>query len=566
MVKLVSIRVRNFKAVRDALIPLSDGLTVLVGENSSGKSSVLQAIHWACRCIAHPRAQRNQSRSIAAHDFDFYPTEQVRKVGHNRELRQGRGPNREVSVRVSFEHGIDDDAPVQESTVKLSQGNNDVIKIDLQNDLISSDLYELMSNRDRPFSSYIPGLAGIPLAEEKRSRLPILRQAASGDANAVLRNILLQIKESNDPQVSLERLSELCSEVLDEVDIQVNFSEGRDFLIDCTLRTHGMHGGYFTPLELAGTGVLQCIQIFSYLILYRPKILLIDEPDAHLHPSRQEDLIAVLSRVAKEYESSVILTTHSPNLVKALPESANVVWMKDGGVIDEGDAVRQKMGWGILDKRIIIITEDSKPEELRSLIKQWPELERQIAIWPVNGHTALPNKDACEALLSMTGAAKILVHRDGDFMTPSERDKMALKYDCENVSLWITDFSDVESFFLQPERIASVSGLELPVIREVFSEIRAELQDRLDDDFVAKRQMLAEDRRLYAHRDQAPKVSMARIEINKGPDDFGIIKGKTFSKKLKQEISQRGGDTSNFLRIVEGEAELAISLREALSE
>lgn len=41
---------------------------------------------------------------------------------------------------------------------------------------------------------------------------------------------------------------------------------------------------------MAGTGFLQVAQIFAYLLHFKPKLLLIDEPDSHLHPGTQERL------------------------------------------------------------------------------------------------------------------------------------------------------------------------------------------------------------------------------------------------------------------------------------
>ena len=149
-IKLDSVKIENFKAIRAATIPLSTGLTVLVGQNSSGKSSALQAIHWACRCVANPKVVRNQSRSISAHDFDFNPTIQIRTVGNNQELRQGRGDNPEVSVKVTFNHSTNDaEQGVVESIVKISQGNNEAVKVDLSNDSINADFYTILSDQNR---------------------------------------------------------------------------------------------------------------------------------------------------------------------------------------------------------------------------------------------------------------------------------------------------------------------------------------------------------------------------------------------------------------------------------
>lgn len=212
--KLTSVTIENFKAIQRAKIPISSGLTVLVGQNSAGKSSVLQAIHWSCRCVANPKIQRNQTRSLSVYDFDFYPTPNIRSVGNNRELRQKRGDAQEVSVKVSYLHSTESSSAPVTSIVRIGQGNNEAVKVDLSEDAVHEDFYRLLIDQARPFSAYIPGLAGVPLTEEKRSRQPITRQAASGDANTVLRNILLLIKDDPRADVSLEKLSEHCSSVL----------------------------------------------------------------------------------------------------------------------------------------------------------------------------------------------------------------------------------------------------------------------------------------------------------------------------------------------------------------
>jgi AAA15 family ATPase/GTPase len=47
---LSKIKFRNFKALRDVEIPLNR-LTVLVGPNASGKTSVLEGVHYLTQLI-----------------------------------------------------------------------------------------------------------------------------------------------------------------------------------------------------------------------------------------------------------------------------------------------------------------------------------------------------------------------------------------------------------------------------------------------------------------------------------------------------------------------------------
>ena len=75
-----------------------------------------------------------------------------------------------------------------------------------------------------------------------------------------------------------------------------------------------------------------------------PKILLLDEPDAHLHPSMTSQFLSVIHEVLVErYGVRVILTTHSPSTVALAPRDT-VFQMERGGrqilrVSDRAEAV-----------------------------------------------------------------------------------------------------------------------------------------------------------------------------------------------------------------------------------
>ena len=101
------------------------------------------------------------------------------------------------------------------------------------------------------------------------------------------------------------------------------------------------------PLELLGTGYLQLIQIFCYILLFKTKILLVDEPDIHLHPSVQEALPSVLSGIAESQNLKIVLSTHSPFIVRGAPVASNVVWLDNGDIVSSDKSlVEMALGWG----------------------------------------------------------------------------------------------------------------------------------------------------------------------------------------------------------------------------
>ena len=71
----------------------------------------------------------------------------------------------------------------------------------------------------------------------------------------------------------------------------------------------------------------------------RVKLLLLDEPDAHLHPSMSKMMINIIQNtLVKEYGIRVIMTTHSPSTVAhAMAKNVDIVWMENGQIITNKD-------------------------------------------------------------------------------------------------------------------------------------------------------------------------------------------------------------------------------------
>lgn len=172
---------------------------------------------------------------------------------------------------------------------------------------------------------------------------------------------------------------------------------------------------------MAGTGYLQIVQIFAYLLKFKPKLLLIDEPDAHLHASTQERLITALEQAASEFpDTQFLITTHSPSFVRACGESTLVHWMDQGQRrVESQETIKARMGWGALDKEAILFTEDEKVSHIKNIMRQWPSLDRRVLVWPTFGNSGLMSGQSISRLRSTLGIP-ILVHRDRDFMSDND--------------------------------------------------------------------------------------------------------------------------------------------------
>lgn len=416
---LDSITVRKFKAAKQACIPLSN-VTILVGPNGCGKSSVLQAIHWAARAASYI-LPKNTKEMISFERLDYIPSSDPLSTLHNGQLKPATNS---TPIEVVFNHAPSGEDQLQ-TVVKLRAARN---KAGITAHIDGGNAVTPYKQRFQFITTYIPGLAGLSERETILAQPSLRRQAASGDAGGVLRNILLNLKAKRADDASnlageqrIKALNLLIQKVHPTVSVDVSFNDREDYHISATVQIDGQ----IRPLETAATGILQTVQIFAYLLFFEPKIMLIDEPDAHLHPNRQELLISALEQAANKHNTQIILSTHSPHVVRAASPTTKLVWMADGEVkTDDDDAIRRLLGWGGLDKSILFFIEDEDDKPLREILKQWPELYRQLSLCRCFGIENLP-KDKLLSGLLVDGKIDLaaVIHRDGDFMTPQEATK-----------------------------------------------------------------------------------------------------------------------------------------------
>lgn len=330
------------------------------------------------------------------------------------------------------------------------------------------------------FSGFIPGISGIPNVEQKNSKRVVLKACSFGDSNVYLRNALDLLSPDN-----LAQIETWLEPLLGLVKLKVKFDEGTDFDIHAEAEIDGRS----MPLELLGTGYLQLIQIFCYILLFKPKILLIDEPDIHLHPSVQEKLAKSLLQIAGAQGIKIIMTTHSPFIVRGSPAGTNVVWLADGEKkTDDRTIVELALGWGAFGKKVIVVSEDAKNDLLKKLIRQWPELERAVTVLPGRGYKHLLKKEEAQELRSSLGDKfKILVHRDRDSLTDDEVLELKDSYASEGIRLWFPDQSDLEAEFCDPGFLSALTGEAIHTCENWLTEISNQNQVPIKEQFVKQR-------------------------------------------------------------------------------
>jgi len=543
------ITIKNFKAIEDTTLEFAN-FNVLVGTNGSGKSSVLQALHWVLQSGRNRSVETNRKATdgstLSATLATYMPSPEYRNSANGSEYGNFQNtPKLDLNIKATR-----DDGSAVEADLWIKSARNEGISVHIPS---GNDLTAAIRDRKREISAYIPGLAGIPLLEEKRSKMIVERLAAAGDANTVLRNVLDLLKNMTiDGNNGLSLVEGYVSQVMGKFTLNVEFDEEQDSRIRANFQTAQMNlvdTKRFKPLELAGIGFLQVIQIFSYLVYFRPVLLLVDEPDSHLHPTAQEKLIAVLSAAAQSFGTQVILATHSPSVVRSLPAETRVVWMKNGTVQpNQNEAARNLMGWGLLDKQILLMTEDTGTTMLRSILAQWPDLERKVAIWPFHGTGKLPTPETIGGLGVLFGeTVKIAIHRDRNFLMAPEVEAISAPYTEQGFHFWTTKCSDMEAYWCETAVIKAHFEVDDAMALLVLSEATTAACEK--DQALMKRRTKRNDvmnKIPEARKGQIPHFGDDDVELEASAHgQHHNVLGKDLAKSIRKIAQDKGLSHAN---------------------
>lgn len=458
--RIDAVRIQNFKKLEDARIELGP-ITYLVGGNNSGKSSVLQAIHTAVSC-AQASVDLGQ-RVVAETSLRYSPVADFTLLGHGGPYENRANGQRGIVDFEGVAAGSGDQADYRIEMYKARNHGN----VGVDRSGVAPGFGQLISDPQKLFSVYVPGLAGVPHREEMSGYAAVFRKAASGDANLVFRNIICLI----DDRDLLSKLEELVGEVLNlPVNFDVQFDVERDLYVNVRMATgEDPSSSDYLPVDLWGTGILQVTQIFAYVLLFSPKLLLVDEPDSHLHPSRQQSLGAALEKVSDQFDCKVVVSTHSRHLLTGASPAVRVIWMKGGQVesSDQRELTALLLDLGALDQldnstSCVIYTEDANPALLQLALDSLGLDHNAVRIATFNG---LNNSFAAQAFHDMAqmlnSAPRVIIHRDRDFLTSEELSEWARPFEEKGVVVFCPTLCDVEAYYVTAAHIAKVTGLPL---------------------------------------------------------------------------------------------------------
>lgn len=542
---LSTISIDRFKHLDDLNINLGN-MNLFVGSNNAGKSSVLQAIQFAISVAQTATLEPNTrwrndvlATSIAPAQLVYSPLRDVSALAPGGNLREAS----EDGISVTFEESGNENA----TQVLVAKGRNKNLTIRIT----GQSLGERIQSIEEPYSIYVPGLAGIPAVEEYKTPGIVRKAAARGDANNVFRNILWLLKQ--DTANWSDFTSDLRA-VFPNLNIDVRFNPDRDEHINATVRI----GLQELPIDVVGTGVLQAIQILSYVNLYRPKMLILDEPDSHLHPDNQRKLAKILLELTEERDLQILLSTHSRHLIDELSDQSKMHWIQGGRLVDENDydTVNVLMDIGALDRgdrllrgstKYVFLTEDSKTEGVRALLESSGYDLNDVDIWSYKGCSKVDIALVLNSFIRKHAPlTKVILHRDRDYLNEEETQEFRRIIEGDGIYCFITDGTDIESHFLKAEHIHHIySSVLIEQAAAIVQEATNEVEGRTLEKFINSRTAL-ELRRIGGKEINPGKIS-AQAHLDYAQDKVRYRHGKKVLGCVKAKLQPYVGGKVNIL-------------------
>ena len=321
-----TVRIKGFKRFEEAELKLPEHV-VLAGPNNTGKTTILQAIaSWALalRCWRNlndfnPRREYVYA-PIARQVFSSVPLKSFEMLWWSRWSNRHRA---EVEIQHNDGWSI---------AMEFLPSSTEQIYVRPRKDADS----EILRGLDFPVV-FIPPMTGIGIDEPVLQPPKIEQLLGLGRPGEVLRNLLAEAHNSEEAWGRIqESLAKLFGYELLPPD-----TSGANIRAEYTIaKEDDAKTGKSLRLDIAsaGSGFLQVLMLLAFINTKSGTVLLLDEPDAHLHIILQDAVYHELRTAAARQRSQLIVATHSEIVINAVdPRELYVTLDKPRKIVDNQD-------------------------------------------------------------------------------------------------------------------------------------------------------------------------------------------------------------------------------------
>lgn len=330
---ITQIEIKNFRSIKNQTVPLKK-LNILYGHNGSGKSSIMYAPYVFRNFFVNPNQRLNSLFNLGFINLGGYEG-----VVYNQLL------NKDISISLEMDLN---DSSLERVSKKMLPFN---YHLNLSNYGRSSVAFEWWNIEQRILLDFPSTLTEKAIVDFNKTK--IIWNGATFDTTVYNAETLTLISRFNKAYELIKNIEVISvrrgffkaifsTEFDDEESsfaIQIR-EEGLDFDIKIDryfsklfnknfrfvaipgstsfyLRTHNKEG-FTTDLVNEGFGVNQTVYMLIKILKKNTSLAFIEEPEIHLHPSAQSQLVDVFTEIIQKENKQIFLTTHSENIVSSV--------------------------------------------------------------------------------------------------------------------------------------------------------------------------------------------------------------------------------------------------------
>lgn len=367
LVMLSSLQVKNFRSLRNVEIPRLGLINLIVGNNNSGKSSLIESLlifaNNADEEILNTLAFAHGEPTLSDRDEEELstPFQPFESFFSNRMFPKEDGVKIVIgeldsSNFLTIEHTFEKEVLIK---YEDDEGNNlrkikrDIIsKFEIDNILEDSDLNlqinSILKIENKSFTTRIS-------LEPDRRRNSIISRSLDAKLNIPHSYIPTSFLDPDDLALDWDKLvlTPYQDYIIEALQIIEPNLENISFIKSVNYRRNRYRSSQRTPivklkdhsqpfpLSSMGDGILRILQLVLKLHSARGGILLIDEFDNGLHHSVQEKVWQLVFTLAKQLKIQVFATTHSSDCVKAFSKVSKDRTDIEGILIQIGKSARK---------------------------------------------------------------------------------------------------------------------------------------------------------------------------------------------------------------------------------
>lgn len=339
-----SVTIRRFKRFAELSFELNGNHVVLAGPNNMGKTTILQAI--ASWTLAFRRwkelndFQRHRGyytkAPIARQAFSAVPLRQYDLMWTDRDYTG----NLEIEISSTEGWAVNMEFTADSTEQILVRPSKTIDPILLRDVHLES--------------VFVPAMTGLskeePLYARPETVADLLGQAKPGD---VLRNLLHQANQSE------KAWSALCASIEKLFGYQLLPPDATGAYIIAEYQ-EGSAGPQF-DISSAGSGFQQVLMLLTFLNTRPATVLLLDEPDAHLHIILQDSIYGELRAVAERQKSQLVMATHSEVIINSVePRELWIIMQTARPMAHDSDKSKLIKSLRVLSNTDIMLALDSE--------------------------------------------------------------------------------------------------------------------------------------------------------------------------------------------------------------